>query len=311
MKKAILITSIGAKTPLIKTVTRAKESFDPSLKILGADSNLDVLGHFFVDDFWQMPRLEELTPEALLAYAKKHGVRYIIPTRDEELLFFALHKRAFKKEGIDVFVADEEAVRFCYDKLRFYEGTKNLWAIPAALCIDALQTDSFVVKERFGAGAKNMACNVTKTEALAHAKKLQQPIFQPFIQGREYSIDCYVDATMVCRGAVVRSRDVVIDGESKVTTIVHNEELAQKAAEFVTCHKIQGHSVLQVLQNESGSYLIECNTRFGGASTLSDYAGLRSFLWFLLEANKQSFEVNITPKTIRQVRAQEDYYFES
>ena len=312
MKKAILITSIGAKIPLIKAVRRAKDAFDSTFSIIGGDTNPDALGREFVDGFWQMPRLEELHFEALLSYAKEHAVCTIIPTRDAELPFFAAHKKALAKEGIGVFVADEDAVLFCYDKLRFYEKDKSAWAIPTSLDIETLNAKSFVVKERFGAGAKSMACKVSKEEALAHAMKLQEPIFQPFIEGKEYSIDCYVDTNMACRGVVVRSRDLVVDGESQVTTIVHNEALAQKAAEFVTCHGIQGHSVLQVLQNANGSFLIECNARFGGASTLSEYVGLKSFLWFLQEGEGEDFEVHISKKIIRQVREnKEDSYFES
>lgn len=312
MKKAILITSIGAKIPLIKTVRRAKDAFDSTFSIIGGDTNPDALGREFVDGFWQMPRLEELRFETLLSYAKKHAIRAIIPTRDAELPFFAAHKKALKDEGINVFVADEDAVLFCYDKLRFYEQDKSAWAIPTTLDIQTLSAKSFVVKERFGAGAKSMACNVSKAEALTHAMKLQEPIFQPFIEGQEYSIDCYVDRFMACRGVVVRSRDLVVDGESQVTTVVHDEALAQKAAEFVTCHGIQGHSVLQVLKNEKGTFLIECNARFGGASTLSEYVGLKSFLWFLQEAEGEDFEVHISKKIIRQVRKnKEDSYFES
>jgi carbamoyl-phosphate synthase large subunit len=312
MNRTILITSIGAKIPLIKALRRAKDAFDPALKIIGADTNPHAPSIAFVDVFWHLPPLNELSLEALLLYAKENNLRYIIPTRDAELPFFAMHKQALQNNGIDVFVANEEAVLFCYDKLRFYEEAKMTWAIPTSLDIETLNAKSFVVKERFGAGAKSMACNVSKAEALAHAMKLQEPIFQPFIEGQEYSIDCYVDRFMACRGVVVRSRDVIVDGESQVTTIVHDETLAKKAAEFVTCHGIQGHSVLQVLKNANGSFLIECNARFGGASTLSEYAGLKSFLWFLQEANGEDFRVTLTDKIIRQVRQdKEDSYFES
>lgn len=312
MSRAILITSIGAKIPLLKAVRRAKDTFEPTLSIIGGDSNHDALGRAYVDTFWQMPRLENLTLDTLITYAQEQNIRIIIPTRDAELPFFAAHKKALAEVGIDVFVADEKAVGFCYDKLRFFQHAKSVWAIPTSQEIDELSAQRFVVKERFGAGAKSMACNLSKAEALLHAMKLQEPIFQPFIEGKEYSIDCYVDTNMACRGVVVRLRDVVVDGESQVTTIIHDTVLAQRAAEFVTCHGIQGHSVLQVLKNENGSFLIECNARFGGASTLSEYAGLKSFLWFLQEANGEDFRVTLTDKTIRQVRQdKEDSYFES
>jgi carbamoyl-phosphate synthase large subunit len=48
---------------------------------------------------------------------------------------------------------------------------------------------------------------------------------------------------------------------------------------------IYGHAVFQLIQSSTGGlHVIECNARFGGASTLSIAAGLDSFYWFLLEA---------------------------
>ncbi|MDD3060842.1 MAG: ATP-grasp domain-containing protein [Sulfurimonas sp.] len=312
MNAAILVTSIGAKIPLMQALKRAKENFDTSLKLIGADTDPRAQAAAFVDIFWQMPPLPELGFDTLLSYVQEQNIRYIIPSRDGELPFFAQHKQALKLHGIEVFVADAKAVAFCYDKLHFYQNATLSWAIETSLDSQTLHTSRFVVKERFGAGAKSMASDVSKEQALTHAIKLDEPIFQPFVQGKEYSIDCYVDKKMACRAVVVRSRDVVVDGESQVTTTVHDTTLAQKAAAFVTHHKIQGHSVLQVLQNENGSFLIECNARFGGASTLSEYMGLKSFLWFLQEANDIEIDVQISQKIITQVRKnKEDNYFEN
>jgi carbamoyl-phosphate synthase large subunit len=45
------------------------------------------------------------------------------------------------------------------------------------------------------------------------------------------------------------------------------------------------HAVFQVIVgSERKIYLIECNCRFGGASSLSLAAGLDSFYWFFLES---------------------------
>ena len=311
MSEAILVTSIGSKLPLLRVLRSAKDSFDKNLQIIGADTNIAAEAKRYVDGFWQMPPLERLTLELLLEYAKEHHVRYIIPTRDGELLFFAQHKSVLKAHGIVVFVADESSVAFCYDKLYFYQQDKSNWAIPVYLDINAVQTQQVVVKERFGAGAKNILLNATQKEAKEFAKELQNPIFQPYIEGHEYSIDCYVDGSGICRGVIVRSRDVVLSGESQITTRVKESELEAKAAAFVELHRIQGHSILQVIQNSQGTHLIECNARFGGASTLSEYLGLKSFLWFLHEANEMAFEVNLSEKIIRQTREnKEDSYSE-
>lgn len=311
MSEAILVTSIGAKLPLLRVLRRARDSFDKNLQIIGADTNTTAEAKKYVDDFWQMPPLGMLTLEGLLEYAKEHQIRYIIPTRDAELLFFAKHKAALQRAGVAVFVAEQEAVAFCYDKLLFYQQDKSAWAIPTYLDVNAVQTQQLVVKERFGAGAQNILINATKEEAQKRVKELQNPIFQPFIEGQEYSIDCYVDGSGICRGVIVRSRDVVVSGESQITTRVKKSELEAKAAAFVELHRIQGHSVLQVIQNSQGTHLIECNARFGGASSLSEYLGLKSFLWFLYEANEMAFKVNLSEKIIRQTREnREDSYSE-
>lgn len=311
MNEAILITSIGAKLPLLRVLKNARDAFDKELQIIGADSNAAAVAKDVVDSFWQMPPLEVLGFDGVLAFAHQNRVRYVIPTRDAELLFFARHKAAFSSFGIAVFVADEAAVAFCYDKLRFFEQDESAWAIPTYLDVNAVQTERVALKERFGAGAKNMLLNASKEEARNFSKELADPIFQPFIQGQELSIDCYVDRNGVCLGVVARSRDVVVDGESQVSTIVHDAALAKRAAAFVECHKLQGHSVLQVIQNATGTHLIECNARFGGASTLSEHMGLKSFLWFLYEANGMAFDVTLSSKIIRQMRTnREDSYSE-
>lgn len=312
MSEAILVTSIGAKSALLQRVTEARDSFDTSLRILGADTDLSALGRYLVDEFWHMPPLNILSFEALLAYCQKHKVRYIIPTRDGELLFFAQHKKLLAEHEIFVFVCESEAITLCYDKLKFYQEGEKEWCIPTSQDPNTLATKRYVIKERFGGGADNIALDVTKEELEGYAKNLNEAIYQPYIQGKEYSIDSYVDMQGKCRASLVRSRDKVIDGESKITTVAIKEDLAKKVLNFVEKFSILGHSVTQVLEDQEGKYhLIECNTRFGGASTLSYELGLKSFLWFLQESNNEALDVKISSKKLTQVRVQKDLYFES
>lgn len=311
MSEAILVTSIGSKLPLLRVLKSARDVYHRELKIIGADSDVTALAKEKVELFWQMPPLESIGLDGILAFSFNNNVRYIIPTRDADLLFFAHHKPALTSHGISVFVADEQSVAFCYDKLRFFEEDDSGWAIPTFSDVNAVQSTRVVVKERFGAGSENILLNAPKSEALDFSKRLNNAIFQPYIEGKEYSVDCYVDMLNVCRAAVTRSRDVIVDGESQVTTVTNDAPLARKVAVFAEKHKLQGHSVSQVIQNQEGTYLIECNARFGGASTLSEHLGMKSFLWFLCEANDQRFEVSLNPRIIRQTRVHKtDSYHE-
>ena len=58
MREAILVTSIGAKSALLERVAEARDVFDTTLRILGADIDLSALGRYIVDEFWHMPPLK-------------------------------------------------------------------------------------------------------------------------------------------------------------------------------------------------------------------------------------------------------------
>jgi len=87
------------------------------------------------------------------------------------------------------------------------------------------------------------------------------------------------------RGVVARRREVVRGGESQVTATVRDPELEERCARLATLLELRGHAVFQVLVDAAGSHhVIECNPRFGGASTLALAAGLETFAWAWLEA---------------------------
>ena len=81
-------------------------------------------------------------------------------------------------------------------------------------------------------------------------------------------------------------------------------------ASFARDFNLFGHAVMQVLVDHRGQYhIIECNTRFGGASTTSISAGLDSFYWFILESNGidiGKYPFNRLGHEIKQVRFSQD-----
>ncbi len=283
----VLVTSVSKKVPLVQMVRQGLRKLGGSSKVYGADLDPGCIGRHFTDAFWQMPRLSELSGEELLAYCKQNGIQAIIPTRDGELAYFAEHRELLRDGGVHVMVSSPESVQGCLDKLEFFRRLKaaGLPAIPTSDRLNDIQGAEIVVKERFGAGAENIGLRLTREQASAHAALLEQPIFQPFVTGREYSIDLYRDASGMTKGVVVRSRDKVVGGESQITTTLHHSALEALGAKVADLLGLYGHTVLQVLEDDEGGFhVIECNSRIGGASRLSVEAGLDSLYWFFLEA---------------------------
>jgi carbamoyl-phosphate synthase large subunit len=311
IRNNILITSISDKIPLLKAVRKAGAKIGNTI-VYGGDINAQCIGAYFLrDSFWLMPRISNLTKEIIIQYCKTHHINIIIPTRDGELLFWAKLKNDLINEGITVLVSDTAAVELCLDKRLFYESptTDSFPIIPTFSNVESVISEFYVVKERFGAGADSIGIKLSQKEALAHATKLENPIFQPYIAGKEVSVDMYISNTNQVKGVVCRTRDIVVDGESKITSSFLDEKLSELCRSFAETLGLYGHIVLQAFKDSEGNYhIIECNSRFGGASTFSIAAGLDSFYWGILEAQGVNIEMYdfFLRENLRQVRYKSD-----
>lgn len=284
----VMVTCISKKVPMLQAIKKAIRKKGSGL-LYGSDGNDRCIGRYFVDKFIKMPVIIDENFENIYEICQKNNIGTIIPSRDGELLFWAKHRKQLAKRGIEVMVSGPKETGATIDKLKFYSVCKELGipAIKTTNNLDLIDDDRIVVKERFGAGAKSILLNATRDEAEIHAKSLQKPIFQPYIPGgKEMSVDLYVDKRGGAKGAVVRERTLVIDGESQITKIIRDKKLEKIVTQAAEKLNLYGHVLFQVIRDDDSRYhIIECNGRFGGASTASLSYGLDSFYWFLLEAD--------------------------
>ena len=134
------------------------------------------------------------------------------------------------------------------------------------------------------------------------------PLFQPFVEGPEISIDGWLDGRGRAVGVVLRFRDRVIGGESQVTTTFRDTELEAEASAVLERLDLRGPVVMQAILTPMGMRIIEVNPRFGGASTLGIAAGLDMFYWSLTEAFGEAVSPLFRPaeSRLRQVRLPAD-----
>jgi hypothetical protein len=245
-----LVTSISRKIPLLNFIRSTGNRVSESFKLFGCDSDDICLGKHFVDSFWHCPTDENLTFNDIVSYCISKDIHFIIPTRDSELQFYSDHKNEFATKDINVMISSPKAVGICLDKLLFYEFFKDIPSVPiiqTAMKPIPAMGKRVVVKERSGSGSDRIGMNLSFDAALAYSEKLSSPVFQPYIEGKEYSIDLYVSSNSEVVGTVVRSRDFIVAGESQITTIARNpelEEICRRAAEAL---RLQGHVIFQAL----------------------------------------------------------------
>ena len=306
--RGVLVSSASQKVPLVNAVRHAARKLSPEMRVVAGDLDPQAPARYVADAFWAMPPAADEQLPALIAGCREHGIGVVIPTRDGELQFWARHKTAFQAVGIEVVVSDLTGIEACRDKLAFAS-----FGIPAGSSPDEVPAERYVVKERYGSGSKKIGLNLIREAALVHARELENPIFQPFIEGTEISVDAWLDLHHRVKGLVLRRREMIANGESRVTATFRDQTLAQTAAAVLTALKLRGPVVLQLLVDKAGkAHIIECNPRFGGASTAGIAAGLDPFYWSLLEAQGEdvsAYPFCRIPNEVRQVRVPADIYF--
>ncbi|QNK58377.1 ATP-grasp domain-containing protein [Paenibacillus sp. PAMC21692] len=310
----VLITSVSNKIPMINAVKAAMNRTEGYKKLFGADINKECIGQYFVDHFWPCPPLQGLSIYALTNFCRLNKIKIIYPTRDGELLYYAVHRRFLSEQGIEVMVSDKDAIELCLDKLLFYSQL-SAFGYPVIPTYNSLiqGIEFYVVKERYGAGSHSIGIGLDQHAALNHALKLQQPIFQPYIKGIEYSVDVYL-SNEAAIAAIVRERRLVVRGESQITCTVNNPVLETLCMEIAVRFNLKGHILFQIIVDEyGGHHIVECNARFGGASTLSLAVGLDSFYWFMQESVGAKHEELIyvrAPEEKMMIRHAEDWIYE-
>ncbi len=291
--KNVLITSSSAKVPLIVELKKAMAKYGGQVILFGGDNDMHAVSQYCVDKFWHMPSDNELSLQIVKEYCLQNNIGYIIPTRDKELEFWAKTKKDLEREDIFVMVSEYEKINQCFNKYNLYSFCKanNLPIIKTSENINDIIADKYVVKEKNGAGSRNIGLNLSKENAIKHARILDEPIFQPFIHAKEYNVDMYVDKKGICRGVIVLDKIKIIPPDAHIMQKVDISAIENLGKQVAECIGFYGHAMMEVFQEANGKlHIIECNLRIAAASVCSFMSGLDTFYWFLLESNNNNLD---------------------
>ena len=278
----ILFTSVGRRVELIEAFHSAAKKLNISLSIIGADMSESAPAMYFCDERVIAPRIksEDYIP-FLLSLCEREGVDCLIPTIDTDLLVLAESKAAFEAVGTKVLVASEDKVRLCRDK-RFtgeYLSSLGLRA-PRSYSSVADYDGAFpaFIKPKDGSSSIN-AYKVENAEDLAlYAEKIGDYVIQPFVTGREYTVDvlCDYDGNPVF--ITPRERLAVRAGEVLQTEICQDDTIIEEIKILVRDFKPSGQITVQLIKDGTTgeNNYIEINPRFGGGAPLSFKAGADS-----------------------------------
>lgn len=283
----ILFTSLSSKISLHQAVLKQARDFHPQAELVGGDCDPTCAGRASIEKFVETPPLDEISHEEFADFCRERAITHLIPTRDGELQFFAEARPVLLAAEVHAMISPPDAIASCLDKLQFAETAAGLGfsAIPTVEDLARLDAERVTVKERRGAGSRSVHLDLSPSEAAEQARDLREPIFQPYLKGRELSADLYLDQSGQSRGVLLRWRDLVMEGESKITTTFRNPGWESDLGELAAGIGLRGHGLVQaIVDKDLRLHLLEINARLGGATPLALGCGLRSIEWFLRES---------------------------
>ncbi|EOS43380.1 HAD-IA family hydrolase [Lachnospiraceae bacterium JLR.KK009] len=278
----ILFTGVGRRIELIQAFRQAALHLGINLKLYGADMAGTAPALTYCDFTRKVCGMGE--PEyirQLLEICKEDHIDLLIPTIDTDLLILSKNVQEFEKEGTKVLVSKPEKIAVCRDKnytADFFESCGLKAPRTYNNYKKYLGEYPCFIKPKDGSSSINAFKVNDLGELEVYAEKIGDYIVQPYIEGKEYTIDVFCDFDGSPIYITPRERVAVRAGEVLKTKICMDDRMIQESRKLIEKFRPCGPMAVQLIRQDvtGEDYFIEINPRFGGGSPLSMKSGARS-----------------------------------
>lgn len=278
----ILVIGAGRRVELLQAFRQAALKLNINLKLYGADMAGTAPALAYCDYTRKVCAMRDLQYiQQLVDICVSDKIDLVMPTIDTDLLVLSQNVEEFEKVGTRVLISKPDKILICRDKNNtgeFFEscGLKaprtynNYKVYPGPYpCF---------IKPKDGSSSINTFKVEDEEELVVYAGQVKDYIIQPFVSGREFTIDIFCDFDGNPIFITPRERVQVRAGEVLKTQIYMDAIMIDEAKRLCEAFKPCGPMTVQLIQdkNTGDNYYIEINPRYGGGAPLSMKAGARS-----------------------------------
>lgn len=279
--KSILFTGVGRRIELLQAFRNAALVLNKDLKIFGADIAGTAPSLVYCDYVRRIVAMKDLRYiDNLLQICTDDKIDLLIPTIDTDLLLLSENKEKFEAVGTKVMISAPEKIRICRDKnntSQFFVDCELHTPMPVNDWKKYKGGYPAFIKPKDGSSSINAFRVKNKEELEVYAGQIEDYIIQPFVSGREYTIDIFCDWDGELVSIVPRERLQVRAGEVLRTQITMDQQMITEAEKLCKAYKPCGPITIQLIRDKNGiDWFIEINPRYGGGAPLSMKAGARS-----------------------------------
>lgn len=277
----ILFTGVGRRIELLQAFRNAALVLNKDLKIYGADMAGTAPALAFCDYTRKVVAMKDLGYiQNLLDICEADHIDLLIPTIDTDLLVLSENKEKFEAIGTRVMISDPDKIRICRDKnntSQFFVDCGLHAPMPVNNWKEYKSGFPAFIKPKDGSSSINAFKVENEEELEVYAGQVEDYIVQPFVSGKEYTIDIFCDWNGNPISIVPRERLQVRAGEVLKTQICMDQTMIEESKSLCSAFKPCGPMTVQLIRDKDGTdWFIEINPRFGGGAPLSMKAGARS-----------------------------------
>ncbi|MBQ3366837.1 MAG: ATP-grasp domain-containing protein [Acidaminococcaceae bacterium] len=278
----VLFTGVGRRIELLQAFRNAALVLNKELKIYGADMAGTAPALAYCDFTRKVVAMkDEEYIDNLLQICDEDHIDLVIPTIDTDLLVLSENKERFEAIGTKVLISTPDMVRICRDKnntSQFFVDCGLHAPMPSNDWTQYKSGYPAFIKPKDGSSSINAFKVENEKELEVYASQIENYIVQPFVEGKEYTIDIFCDFDGKPISIVPRERMQIRAGEVLKTCITMDAVMIEEAKKLCTKFKPCGPMTVQCIRDvhTGRDYFIEINPRFGGGAPLSMKAGARS-----------------------------------
>ena len=277
----ILFTGVGRRIELIQAFRNAALILNKDLKIYGADMTGTAPALSYCDYVRKVVSMNDPGYiNNLINICVEDDIDLVIPTIDTDLLVLSENKEIFEKIGVKVMISAPDKIRICRDKnntSQFFVDVGLAAPMPVNNWKEYKLGFPAFIKPKDGSSSINAYKVNTEEELELYASQVDDYIVQPFISGREFTIDIFCDWDGNPVYIVPRERLQVRAGEVLKTKICMDQQMIDEALTLCKFFKPYGPMTVQLIRDKNNiDWFIEINPRYGGGAPLSMKAGARS-----------------------------------
>lgn len=278
----ILVTGVGRRIELLQAFRQAALRLNINLKLFGADMSGTAPALAYCDYTRKVCGMR--APEyiqQLVDICVADKIDLVMPTIDTDLLVLSQNVDEFEKIGVKVLISKPDKILICRDK-------NNTGDFFVSCGLEAPKTYNnyreyagpypCFIKPKDGSSSINAYKVENEDELVTYAGQIEDYIIQPFVSGREFTIDIFCDFDGNPIFITPRERLQVRAGEVLKTQIHMDAMMIEEAKKLCESFKPCGPMTVQLIKDDvtGENYYIEINPRYGGGAPLSMKSGARS-----------------------------------